>query len=145
MGDWSASPSVGWLAHPWSRPTEAFSARWQCRALVVNKALSLDLKLTGFCYFSIKKLPNCPHQAERVEPVPDPILPEHFLGYSRGSDPGPLGWQSNAPTIIPNRRSHKVYLFLNWKKKHKIIVAYFISLNFHDLWRFPLTYFFLNF
>ena len=31
-----------------------------------------------------------------VEPVPDPILPEKFLGYSRESNPGPLGWQSDS-------------------------------------------------
>ena len=26
-----------------------------------------------------------------VDPVPDPILPEKFLGYNRESNPGPLG------------------------------------------------------
>ena len=33
--------------------------------------------------------------------VPDPILPEKFLGYSRESNPGPLGWQSDVLTTIP--------------------------------------------
>ena len=28
-----------------------------------------------------------------VDPVPDPILAEKILGYSRESNPGPLGWQ----------------------------------------------------
>ena len=26
-----------------------------------------------------------------MDPVPDPILPEKFLGYSQESNPGPLG------------------------------------------------------
>ena len=32
----------------------------------------------------------------RVDIVPEPILPEKFLGYSRESDPGPFG------SIMPN-------------------------------------------
>ena len=35
-----------------------------------------------------------------MDPVPDPILPEKFLGYSWESDPS-LGWQSD----LPNRQS----------------------------------------
>ena len=40
-------------------------------------------------------------------PVPDPIHPETFLGYSRESNPEPLGWQSDVLTTrpIPNKRS----------------------------------------
>ena len=38
-----------------------------------------------------------------MDPIPDPILPEKFLGYSRESNPGPLGWYSDALTTIPNR------------------------------------------
>ena len=38
-----------------------------------------------------------------VDPVPDPILPEKFLEYSWESNPGPLGWQSDVLTTIPNR------------------------------------------
>ena len=34
----------------------------------------------------------------------DPVL-EKFLGYSRESNPGPLGWQSDVLTTIPNRWS----------------------------------------
>ena len=30
-----------------------------------------------------------------MNPVPDPILLEKFLGYSRESNPGPLRWQSD--------------------------------------------------
>ena len=34
-----------------------------------------------------------------MDPVLDPILPETFLGYSRESNPGPLGWQSDIPYV----------------------------------------------
>ena len=40
-----------------------------------------------------------------MDPVPDPILLEKFLGYSRESNPGPLGWLSDVLTTIPNRWS----------------------------------------
>ena len=40
-----------------------------------------------------------------MDPVPDPILPEKFVGYSLESNPGPLGWQSDVQTAIPNRWS----------------------------------------
>ena len=40
-----------------------------------------------------------------MDPVPNPILPEKFLGYSRESNPGPLGWQLDVLTTIPNRWS----------------------------------------
>ena len=33
-----------------------------------------------------------------VDPVPDTLRPEKFLGYSRESNPGPLGWQSDVLT-----------------------------------------------
>ena len=51
-----------------------------------------------------------------VDPVPDPILPEKFIGYSQESNPGPLGWQSDVVTTIPNRWSrihHKHQKFLD--------------------------------
>ena len=35
-------------------------------------------------------------------PIPDPILLEKFLGYSRESNMGSLGWQSDVLTTIPN-------------------------------------------
>ena len=38
-----------------------------------------------------------------MDPVPDPILLEKFLGYSRELNLGPLGWQSDMLTTIPNR------------------------------------------
>ena len=45
-----------------------------------------------------------------MDPVPDPILPEKFLGYRRESNPGPLGWQSDVLTTIPNRWSTILYM-----------------------------------
>ena len=30
-----------------------------------------------------------------MDPVPNPTFPDKFIGYSRGSSPGPLGWQSD--------------------------------------------------
>ena len=42
-----------------------------------------------------------------MDPVPDPILPKKkILRYSRESDPGPLGWESDVLTTIPNRILH---------------------------------------
>ena len=51
--------------------------------------------LTGFRYFSYQV-------ASRgwVDPVPDPILPEKFLGYGRESNPVPLGYQSDVLITI---------------------------------------------
>ena len=43
-----------------------------------------------------------------MDPVPDPILPEKFLEYSRVSNPEPLGWQSDMLTTIPNRQMNMV-------------------------------------
>ena len=47
-----------------------------------------------------------------MDTVPGPILPEKFLGYSRESDPGPLGWQSDMLTTIPNRWSIIIILII---------------------------------
>ena len=41
----------------------------------------------------------------REKPHATTILPEKFLGYSRESNPEPLGWQSDVLTTIPNRWS----------------------------------------
>ena len=64
----------------------------------------ISVFLTGFRYFS--------HQAATqlasrgwVDPVPDRILPEKFLGYRQESNPGPFGWQSDMLTTIPSRWS----------------------------------------
>ena len=42
------------------------------------------------------------------ELVPGRILPEKFVGYSQKLNPGPLGWQSDMLTTIPNRRSQPI-------------------------------------
>ena len=73
-----------------------------CCQMAVQEALWLAKRypstlisvfLTGFRYFSY---PAATQLASRgwMDPVPDPILLENFLGYSRESNPGPLGWQS---------------------------------------------------
>ena len=49
-----------------------------------------------------------------MDPIPDLILPEKFLGYSRESNLEPFGWQSDVLTTLPNRWSifdyRRVYL-----------------------------------
>ena len=91
------------------RQTEAVAARWQyrgpCGQQSAYPSTSISVFLTGFRYFSFKQLPNCPHEAG-LDPVPDPILPEKFPGYSRESNLGPFGWQSDLLTTIPNRWSY---------------------------------------
>ena len=47
-----------------------------------------------------------------MDPVPDPILPQKFLGYSWESNPGPLGWQSDVLTTIPNRWSDDIIIII---------------------------------
>ena len=74
--------------------------------LVVSKAHPLtviSVILTGFCYFSNQVATQLSSRGW-VDPIPDPVLQEKFLGYSRESNLGPLGWQSDVPTI-PNRQS----------------------------------------
>ena len=44
-----------------------------------------------------------------MDRVPDPILPEKFQGYTRESNPGPLGWKSDVLTTIPN--SYHIAIF----------------------------------
>ena len=57
-----------------------------------------------------------------MNPVPDPILPGKFLGSSRESNSGPLGWQSDVLTTIPNRWSIII-----------IIIIIIIIMNFNTL------------
>ena len=45
--------------------------------------------------------------------VPDPTLPEKFLGYSRESNQGPLRWQSEVLTTIANRRLYNFFFNYN--------------------------------
>ena len=65
----------------------------------------ISVFLTRFLYFSYQ---IATQMASRgwVDPVPDPILPENFLGYSRESNTGSLGRQTDVLTTMPNRRSH---------------------------------------
>ena len=46
-----------------------------------------------------------------VDPIPDPILLEKFLGYSQESNPGPLGWQSDILEVV---KGPKLNLLCNW-------------------------------
>ena len=66
----------------------------------------ISVFLTGFRYFSYQVATQLSSR-DWVDPVPDPILPEKFPGYSRKSNPGPLKWQSGMLTTLPNRRSNK--------------------------------------
>ena len=74
---------------------------------VVSKALSLNLNFTFLNRILLLLISSSyPIGLTRLGgPVSDPILPEQFLGYSRESNPGRLGWQSDVVTTIPNRRS----------------------------------------
>ena len=76
-------------------------------ALWLVKRLSLDLNFSFLNRISLLLISSSYQLSSRgwVEPIPDPILPEKILWYSRGSNPGPLGWQSDVLTTIPNRRS----------------------------------------
>ena len=65
---------------------------------------------------------SAPAQRGWVNPVPDAILPGKFLGYSRGSNPGPFGWQSDVLTTILNRWSSKINNNLKIKKTIHYIV-----------------------
>ena len=59
----------------------------------------ISVFLTGFRYFSYEVTTQLSSRGW-VDLVPGPILPEKFLGYSRESNPGPLGWQSYVLTTI---------------------------------------------
>ena len=75
--------------------------------LWLAKRLSLNLNFSFLNWISLLFIQVATQFSSRgwVDPVPDPVLPEKFLGYSRESNPGPLGWQSDVLTTIPNRRS----------------------------------------
>ena len=77
------------------------------RALWLAKRLSLNLNFSFLNRISLLLISNSyPIVLTRLGgPVPDPILPEKFLGYSQESNPEPLGWQSGMLTTIPNRWS----------------------------------------
>ena len=85
-------------------------------ALWLTKRLSLNLNfsfINRIRYFSYQVATQLSSRGW-VDLVPDPILPEKFLGYSRESNPGPLGWKSDVLTTIPNL-SWNAYLKLLYK------------------------------
>ena len=95
----TASKSQDWLK--WLLPDGSTGG------LVASKHLSLNLNfsfLNRIRYFSYQVATQLSSWGW-VDPVPDPILLEKFLGYSQESNPGPLGWQSDVLTTIPNRWS----------------------------------------
>ena len=67
----------------------------------------ISVFLTGFRHFSYQSATQLASRGW-VDPVPDPIVLAKFLGYSQESNPGPLGWQSDVLTTIPNRWSEAV-------------------------------------
>ena len=73
--------------------------------LWLAKCLSLNLNFSFLNRISLLLNQIATQLSSRgwVDPVPDHILPEKFLGQE--SNPGPLAWQSDMLTTIPNRRS----------------------------------------
>ena len=61
--------------------------------------------LTGFRHFSHQIAIQLLSLRGWVNPVSDPELPEKLLGYSRESNLGPLGCQSDVLTTIPTREN----------------------------------------
>ena len=66
-------------------------------ALSLAKRVSLNLNFSFLNRISLLLIQVATQLSSRgwVDLVPDPILPEKFLGYSRESNPGPLGWHSS--------------------------------------------------
>ena len=77
-------------------------ALWLAKQLSLNLNFSFVNRIRYFSYQVATQLPS----RGWVDPVPDPIFPEKFLGYSQESNPGPLGMQSDVLTTIPNRWSN---------------------------------------
>ena len=82
---------------------------------MVSKALCLNLNISFLNWISLLLISS----SYRIVltrlggPVPDLILPETFLGYSRESNPGPLGCQSDVLTTVPNRWSPRIIISVN--------------------------------
>ena len=64
-----------------------------------------------------------------MDPIPDPILPKKFLEYSRESNPGSLGWQSDLLTTTPNRQSICAYTYDKTVTQHFLITSDFVKIN----------------
>ena len=101
----------------WSVALQPWRAKTDCsgccqmavqEALWLEKRLSFNLNLTFLNRISLPLIPSS-YPSSWVDPVPDPILAEKFLGYSRKTNPGPLRWQSDMLTTIPNRRDFEQF------------------------------------
>ena len=87
---------------------QVVTTRWQYKGalwLAMRLSLNLNFSFLNRILLLLIQVPTQLSSRGWVDPVPDPILPEKFLGYSRESNPRHLGWQSDMLTIIPNRRS----------------------------------------
>ena len=84
----------------WLLPEE--STGGPCGQQSAYPSTFISIFLTGFRYFSYQVATQL-SSLGWVDPVPDPIRPEKFLGYSRDSNPGPLVWQSVVLTTIPSQ------------------------------------------
>ena len=93
-------------------------ALWLAKCLPLNLNFSFLNQIRYFSYQAATQL------ASRgwVDPVPDPIPLEKFLGYSREMNPGPLGWQSDVLTTIPNRWSQMYYRFNKFFKRRGNVI-----------------------
>ena len=93
------------------RSTEVIAVRWQykgpCGKQSAYPPTLISGFLTGFRYFSYQ-VANQLFSRGWVDPILDPILPEKFLGHSRESNPGPLGWQSDVLTTIAYQRGGQI-------------------------------------
>ena len=83
----------------------------------------ISVFLTGISYFSYQAATQLSSRSW-VDPVPDTILPEKFLGHSQELNLGPLGWQSDVLSTIPNRRSEKQLV---------LPIKFIVSLGFPEI------------
>ena len=84
-------------------------------ALWLAKLLSLNLNFSFLNRISLLFILNnyLLSSLVWVDPIPDPILPEKFLGYSQESNPGPLGRQSDVLTNHYTKQAVKIYGIIN--------------------------------
>ena len=124
--------------------------------LCLAKRLSLNLNFSFLNRISLLLIQVATQLSSRgwVNSVPDPILPEKFLAYSQESNTGPLGWQSDVLTTIPNRWSNThivlynevfilfqlIYrLFGKWTKSKRLSIRYWDRIPysiFGQKWKF---------
>ena len=74
----------------WLLPDGSTETLWLSRRY---PSTLISVLLTGFRYSSYQVATQLASRGW-VDPDPDPILPEKFQGYSRESNPGPIGWQT---------------------------------------------------